>query len=150
MQRRGRPRVGRCDRRSLRANLRQRQGNGKSFGFEGGAVGQARTTCGVDPLPDRAVYHGSVIRPCSGMVEATGHGRRSLLQPTNFGDFNGPGYCNRNTRVAVSTRGPETKGNPITAPGIGMRLERSDLAGLVGASAFEATGRSLAQLPLGS
>jgi uncharacterized membrane protein len=52
-------------------------------------------------------------------------------------------------RVAVSTRGPETKGNSITAPGIGMRLERSDLAGLVGAPACEATGRSLAQ-PLSS
>src|SRR5690348_13618218 len=100
--------MGIVPRSNLHANLRQGYGDGKSFRSQDGTVGQARTTCGVDPFSNRPVYHGSVVRPYGAMDEATRHCGRSLLQPVSGGDFNGPGSGNRDTRVAVPTRGPET------------------------------------------
>ena len=63
--------------------------------------------------------------------------------------FNGPGSGNRDTRVAVPTRGPETERHPIAAPGTCMCLECDDLAGLVGAFPWATADRGLAELPPG-
>ena len=84
------------------------------------------------------------------MDETTRHCGRSLLQPICGSDFNTPSSGHWDTRVAIPTRGPETEGDPITAPGIGVRLKRHDLAGLVGQFSCEATGSSFADLPLGA
>ena len=90
------------------------------------------------------------VRPHSAMDEATGHCGRSLLQPVSGSDFNGPGYRNRDTRMAVPARGPEAEGDPVAAPGIACVSSVDDLAGLVGAFPREAAGRSLAELPPGA
>jgi len=51
------------------------------------------------------------------MDAATALGGRSLLQPASGSNFNAPRSRDWDTRVAVPTRGAETKGHPIAAPG---------------------------------
>ncbi len=77
------------------------------------------------------------------MDEATRPGGRSLLQPASGSDFNIPSSRHWASRVAVPTRGTETKGHLIAAPGTCVRLERDDLAGLVGAFPRATAGEAL-------
>jgi len=147
MQRRGRPRVGRCDCRNLRANLGQGYGDGKSFRSQGGTVGQARTTCGVDPFSNRTVHHGGAVRLCSAVDETQGTGGCGLLKLAMDSDFDCPGRRYGYPRLAVPAGGAETEGRPAAALSACGGFERADLAGLVVTFPRKAEQGSLPKVP---
>jgi hypothetical protein len=95
-----------------------------------------------------ALFIGAVaFRPYSALDEARWPGGRSLLQPATGSDFDTPGSRHGDPRVAVPARGAETEGHPTAAPDTCVRLERDDLAGLVGKFPRAPAGRSFAKLP---
>src|SRR5207249_10275676 len=80
------------------------------------------------------------------MDEATRRRGRGILQLAGGSDFNVPSSRHGYSRVAVPTRGPETEGGPMAASGTCVRLERADLAGVVGAFPRSTADRIPAQL----
>ena len=58
-----------------------------------------------------------------------------------------PGLATGYSRVAIPTRGAETQGHLIAAPSPCVRLERDDLAGLVGPFPRSTTDWRPAELP---
>jgi hypothetical protein len=92
---------------------------------------------------------GSSVRPHSTLDEAPWPRRCGVLQLARGGNFNASRSRHRATRVAVSTRGPETEGDPIAALSTCVRLERPDLAGVVGAFPCSAAVSVPAKLPSG-
>ena len=73
-----------------------------------------------------------------------------LLQPAGGSDFNIPGPRHGYSRVAVPTRGAETEGHLIAAPGTRMCLKCDDLAGPASAFPRAAADGSLADQSTGS
>src|ERR1700719_1350157 len=69
------------------------------------------------------------------MEEAARAGGGRLLQLACGGDRNHTRGHHRNCRVAVGTRGTEAKSHSVDASGDGMRIDRSDLGGVVHPSA---------------
>ena len=96
-----------------------------------------------------ALFIAASLRPHSALDEARRPDGRSLLQLASGSNFDAPGSCHGYPRVAVPARRAETEGHSTTAPDTCVRLERDDLAGLVGKFPRTAAGRSFAKLPPG-
>jgi len=96
---------------------------------------------------NRFVSCGGSIRPDSALDKAPLPGGRGVLQPAGGPDFNVPGSRHRAAGVAVPARRAEAEGDSLAARGTRVRLERDDLAGVVGAFPSSATDRIPAELP---